>query len=77
MPDTVSWYVTFGIGGLYGGTYTEMRVPANLPRYEQEMAVRMKAFELYGKAWAFHYPPESFQRSIGRYGMTLREVVTL
>lgn len=76
MMTTVPWYVTFGIGGLYGGQYTEIRVPAHLSRQEQAEKVRMTAFDRYGTSWAFDYPPEAFDRSIGRYGMTLREVVT-
>lgn len=73
--DTVSWYITFGFGGPHGGQYTEILVPADLPRDEQQMRARMAAFAHYDKVWAFDYGPDQFERSIKKYGMTLRETI--
>jgi hypothetical protein len=75
--DTVSWYITFGFGGEWGGHYTEIRVPAHLSPTTQEEVSRLAAFDRYGKVWAFQYAPEQFERCIQKYGMKLREVLDL
>lgn len=72
---TVPWYITFGFGGPWSGYYTEIRVPADTDRAEQQMTARRIAFAKYRKEWAFEYPPERFQLGIAQYGMKLREVV--
>lgn len=77
MSDaTVPWYITFGLGGPFGYQYTEVRVPACYSDANQEAYVRQVAVERYGRKWAFNYPPDQFDESIGCYGLTLREVVT-
>ena len=75
MSDTVTWYVTFGIGGPNAGQYSEVQVARDQSEYDQEVQARTIVVAAYGTAWAFLYRPESFDRSIGRYGMTLREVL--
>ncbi len=70
---TVSWYITFGLGSGQAGRYTEVVVSASLSRAEQEEKVRHIAYATYGSWWAFEYPPESFERAIGRYDLILRE----
>ena len=76
MNPTVSWYITFGFGGPYGGQYTEIKMPLGiLTRTEHSEIARKTAFEVYGTAWAFHYGPDQFEQSIARYGMKLREVI--
>ena len=76
MSDTtVSWYITFGIGGPHGKQYTEVKVPAELSYFEQAARARKVAVERYGRTWAFDYPPQEFEESIARYGLTVREVI--
>ena len=70
-----SWYITFGLGTQWGRHYTEVRVPEHLSIAEQDDAVRRTAFAHYDRRWAFHYPPEAFDDAIGRYDLTLREVL--
>lgn len=75
MSGTVSWFITFGFGQAHSGQYTEIKVPACYSTAHQNVYARQMAFERYGKAWAFDYPPEAFEDSIASYGMTLREVI--
>jgi hypothetical protein len=72
---TVTWYVTFGFGGMWGGHYTEILVRSDA-QPDQEMAARMAAFAYYGTEWAFIYAPEHYQQSIAKYGMKRREVIS-
>jgi hypothetical protein len=72
----VSWFVTFGIGTEFGRMYTEVLVPADLSVQEQSERVRAATFARYGRSWAFDYPPEQFDDSIGRYNLALREVIS-
>ena len=37
--------------------------------------VRRIVVDLYGTAWAFHYPPDKFADAIERHGMRRRELV--
>lgn len=85
-PNPNSWFITHGLGGPAGGTYTEVVLPlvedgdgAPLPDAEQqriaEPLVRLVAVGLYGTAWAFLYPPREYADAIERHRMRLREVV--
>jgi hypothetical protein len=73
VNDTVSWFITFGLGSPDGRTYTEIQVPALMERREQERLVRATVIGRYGRQWAFDYPPEDFDSAISQYGLTLRE----
>jgi len=75
VNDTATWFVTFGIGGPNAGQYSEVKVSADQSEHDQEIEARTKVVVAYGTAWAFLYRPESFDRSIARYGMTMREVL--
>lgn len=87
-PDPTSWFVTFGFGKPAAGTYSEVRLPAELTgpdgpvvvdeqRREAilDAVVRRVVVDLYGSAWAFHYRPNEYADAIERYGVRLREVV--
>lgn len=87
LPHGTSWWITFGIGTPAAGTYTEVRIlpgpdgsqtpPTGLPRAVVDAAVETVAHRLYGRAWAFHYPPEDYHDAVGRYALALREVVVI
>ena len=76
MPDTVTWAVTFGLGGEHGRSYTAVEVPAHLSAADQEALVREAAYRHYGRDWAFDYPPARFYNAIKRWDLTLRETIT-
>lgn len=71
------WCITFGIGSRHGKQYTEVLVPPNRSYDVDFDAVHAAAIESYGTAFAFPYPPIAFEASIARYGLTLRETITV
>jgi hypothetical protein len=85
-PSPLSWFITFGLGGPAGGTYTEVEfTPECVARLEAEATdpgdlsglldetVRQIACDLYGTAWAFDYRPDQYAGSIERFPVRLRE----
>lgn len=78
-----SWFVTFGLGKPAGGTSTEVVVPdctddgRPLTRDEKRQLVRRVVTDLYGTAWAFEYAPEDAEQAVFRYGLRIREHVTV
>lgn len=81
--DHRSWFVTFGLGKMAGGTFTEVVVPdfaddgQPLTREAKAALVRRVAVDLYGTAWAFAYGPDEAARAIWQYEMRIREHVTV
>lgn len=79
-PD-LQWSITFGLGGPAAGMFTAVAVHPGVAAAEPEWVidqfVREIAQMLYGTAWAFHYRPDQYSRSIAKYAMTLRELVVV
>lgn len=50
---------------------------AGHPERVLDEAVRAVALELYGQAWAFHYPPDQYADAIERHGVKRRERVAI
>lgn len=78
-----SWFVTFGLGKMAGGMFTEVVLPdfaddgRPLTREAKATLVRRVAVDLYSTAWAFVYGPDEADRAIWQYRMRLREHVTV
>lgn len=76
--DPRSWSITHGIGTPAAGTYTEVVLPEALPDdVDPGELVQHAAFETYGRAWAFDYPPERFDECVGRWGAVRRERIVV
>jgi hypothetical protein len=76
--DPAAWAITHALGTPAGGTHTEVVFvdgEPNLPTRITHGIVALIATLLYGRAWAFHYLPESVPDSVLRYGSLLRERV--
>lgn len=67
------YYLTFGLGSMDGGKYTEIEAPG----YQE---ARDKAFKKYGPAWAFCYDSNGWKMESGKtqaeeYSLKLKEKI--
>lgn len=81
IPPT-SWFITHTLGGLAKGMYTEVRFECSVDGHSYEFlgrVVRKVAEDLYGRGWAFHYPPDQYESAIQneRWSLTCREIVVV
>jgi len=73
------WYITHPLGKPAGDTYTAVVFAADVadafvPAVLHATAHAV-AFDLYGTAWAFIYPPNEYESAVGRFPMRCRERV--
>jgi hypothetical protein len=80
-----SWFITHGLGTPARGMFTEVVVPdftdngTKLTVWQQSEIVRTVAAQLYGRRWAFHYPPGDYESTIqtDNWSLTRRERVVV
>jgi hypothetical protein len=77
-----SWFVTHPLGKPAGNTYTEVAfapevLAAGHSPAVLDTVVRRVASDLYGRAWAFTYPPEDYVDAVGRWHSRRRERVVV
>lgn len=74
-----SWFITFGVSSPARGMFTEVAITGNddFDSETLDRVVRAIAVELYGTAWAFHYPPDDYESAIERYNLVRREKVVV
>jgi hypothetical protein len=81
--DANAWAITHPLGGIAGGTYTEVAfvdetpdAPLPVAEHVLDSIVRQLAVEVYGPGrWAFHYRPDQVPASVLAHGILLRERV--
>lgn len=88
-PGPLTWFVTFGSGKPAQNTYTEVVFdPACVDPLQTHLTgrqivavldevTRRVAFDLYGTAWSFTYPPNEYEDAVARWDLTRREVVVV